>query len=96
MTVWLAGIIGGFGLICMISKRTLLGLLMGVHILTLGSTLIFVFAGVSSGERVNGSIFGLFIILAGVIQVVVGYALATRLFFLKKQIGIEELRALKR
>lgn len=95
MMMWVAGIIGGLGLVCMISRKTLLGLLIGVQILVLGSTMIFVLAGIAGGLRIQGYIFGLFITLGGVVQLVVGYALAIRLFFLKKRISMEELQALK-
>jgi NADH:ubiquinone oxidoreductase subunit K len=90
-----AGLIGGLGLICMISRKTLLGLLIGVQLLILGSTMMFVLAGVSSGMRIQGHLFGLFITLGGIAQLVVGYSLAIRLFFLKKTISMDELRALK-
>jgi NADH:ubiquinone oxidoreductase subunit K len=93
--MWVAGLIGSLGLVCIISRRTLLGLLIGIQILILGSTMMFVLAGISSGLRVQGYIFGLFITLGGVVQLVVGYALAIRLFFLKKRIAMEELQALK-
>ena len=90
-----AGVIGGLGLVCMISRRTVLGLLIGVQLLILGSTMIFVLAGISAGLHIQGHIFGFFITLGGVAQLVVGYALAVRLFFLKKSISMDELRALK-
>ena len=45
----LAGLIGGMGLVCIISRKTLLGLMIGIQLLVLGSTTIFVFAGISSG-----------------------------------------------
>lgn len=95
MMMFVAGLMGGLGLICMISRRTLLGLLIGVQLLIAGSTMMFVLAGISSGMRIQGYVFGLFIILGGVAQLVVGYALAIRLFFLKKKISLDELRALK-
>jgi len=90
-----AGVIGGLGLVCMISRRTVLGLLIGVQLLVLGSTMMFVLAGISTGLQIQGHIFGLFITLGGVAQLVVGYALAVRLFFLKKSISMDELQALK-
>jgi len=95
MMMWIAGLIGGLGLVCMISRKTMLGLLIGIQVLILGSTMMFVLAGISSGMRVQGYIFGLFITLGGMVQLVVGYALAIRLFFLKKRISMEELQALK-
>jgi NADH:ubiquinone oxidoreductase subunit K len=91
----MAGSIGGLGLVCMISRKTVLGLLIGIQLLILGSTMMFVLAGISAGMRVEGHIFGLFITLGGMAQLVVGYALAIRLFFLKKRISMDELRALK-
>ncbi len=95
MMMLVAGIIGGLGLICMISRKTLLGLLIGVQLMVLGSTMIFVLAGISSGLRIQGYIFGLFIILGGIAQIVLGFALAIRLFFLKKKISLNDLQALK-
>ena len=93
--MWVAGIVGGLGLACVISRNSLLGLLIGIQILVLGSTMMFVLAGISSGLRTQGYIFGLFITLGGIVQLAVGYALAIRLFFLKKRISMEELQALK-
>jgi NADH:ubiquinone oxidoreductase subunit K len=99
MLMWVAGIIGGLGLICLISRRTLLGTLIGVQLLVMGSTMVFVFAGLSgadtSSARVEGHIAGLFVALLGVAQLVAGYALAIRLFYLKNKIDIDELRSLK-
>lgn len=93
--MFIAGLIGGLGLVSMISKRTLLGLLIGIQLLVLGSTLIFVLAGEAADRAVHGYIFGIFITLGGIAQLAVGYSLAVRLFFLKKKIGLEELRTLK-
>ena len=90
-----AGLIGGLGLVCMISRKSLLGLLIGVQLLVLGSTMIFVMAGLNSGLRIQGHILGLFITLGGIAQLVVGYSLAIRMFFLKRKISLDELRALK-
>ena len=95
MMMLVAGIIGGLGLVCMISRRTLLGLMVGIQLLVLGSTMIFVLAGISSGARVEGHLFGLFIALGGVAQLAGGYALAIRLFYLKNRSKMDELRSLK-
>jgi NADH:ubiquinone oxidoreductase subunit K len=95
MMMLVAGLIGGLGLICMISRRTLLGMMVGIQLLVLGSTMMFVLAGILSGARVEGHLFGLFIALGGVAQLAGGYALAIRLFYLKKQVSMDELRVLK-
>ena len=91
----IAGLLGGLGIICILSRNTLLGLLIGVQLLVLGSTMIFVLAGISSGLKIEGYLFGMFISLGGVAQLVVGFALSIRLFFLKKRMTISELQALK-
>jgi NADH:ubiquinone oxidoreductase subunit K len=95
MMMLVAGVIGGFGLMCMISRRTLLGLMVGIQLLVLGSTMIFVLAGIASNARVQGHLFGLFIALGGVAQLAGGYALAIRLFYLKNRTKMDELRALR-
>lgn len=94
--MFIAGLIGGLGLISMISKRTILGLLIGIQLLILGSTMMFVTIGAASDQPMQGYIFGIFITLGGMAQLAVGYALAVRLFFLKKRISLQELRTLKR
>jgi NADH:ubiquinone oxidoreductase subunit K len=93
--MWVAGLMGGTGLACMIFRRSILGLLIGVQILVMGSTLMLVSAGVLSGQPHQGHIFGVFIILGGVTQVVAGYVLAIRLFYLKRNISMDEVRTLK-
>ncbi len=62
----------------------------------IGASMTFVLAGISSNSRVLGQIVGLFIILGGLAQLVGGYALTIRLFYLKRKIEIRELRSLKR
>ena len=93
--MWVAGLMGGLGLVCMISRKSLLGLLIGVQLLILGSTMMFVLSGILAGLRSQGTLFGFFIILGGMAQLVVGYSLTIRLFFLKKGISMNKLQALK-
>lgn len=95
MMMLVAGGIGALGLVCMIARRTLLGLMVGAQLLVLGSTMMFVLAGISSGQRVQGHLFGIFVALGGVAQLAGGYAIAIRLFYLKNRTRMDELRALK-
>jgi len=96
MMMLLAGVVGAMGLVCILSRRTMLGLMVGVQLLVLGATMMFVLAGIVSGARIEGHLFGLLITLGGVAQLVGGYALAIRLFYLKGRIRMSELRSLKK
>jgi NADH:ubiquinone oxidoreductase subunit K len=95
MIVWLAGLIGVLGLASILSRKTLLGTLVGIQTLILGCSMTFVLAGISGGERVQGTLFATFILLSGVAQLVAGYALVIRFFYLKKGTEMRELRSLK-
>ena len=63
--------LGALGIGCMLIKRSLLGLLVGVQLLTYGAGTAFVMAGAAAGMPVKGQLFGLFITLSGVAQLVV-------------------------
>ena len=81
----------------MISRRTLLGLMVGrAELLCLGSTMMFVLAGVSLGRAVQGHVFGLFIALGGVAQLAGGYAIAIRLFYQRQGYRMDQAEALKK
>jgi NADH:ubiquinone oxidoreductase subunit K len=94
--MWLSWLIGGVGLACLIWRKTLLGIMVGIQLLILGSTLVFVLAGISSGVRLEGHVVALFVVLGGVAQLVAGFALAVRLFYLRSKTEMSELRSLKR
>jgi len=87
--------LGILGLLCLMIKKTLLGVVIGVQLITFGSGAVFVLSGVLAGAHDDGHLFGVFILLNGVAQIVVCYALATRLYYQKKTIRIDELRSLK-
>lgn len=91
-------LLGALGLICILLRRTLLGVLIGIQLLVIGATTFFVLASITSESASvasQGHVFSVFIALGGVAQLVVGYALAVRLFYLKKRTGMDELRSLK-
>ena len=96
MIFLLSGVIGALGLVGLIWRRTLLGAFIGAQVLILGSSMAFVFAGILSGARVQGALFSLFIILSGVGQLAIGYALAVRFFYLNRTTKMTALRTLKR
>lgn len=95
MLMLVAGLLGGMGIACLIWRRTLLGMLVGVQLLSLGTTMMFVLAGIASGARLDGQIVAIFVALGTIAQIVAGYALAIRLFYLRNKIDLGELRSLK-
>ena len=96
MIMLIAGLVGGMGLVCMITRQSLLGMIIGIQLLILGSTMMFVFAGISAGGRVEGHVAGLLITLGGLAQLVGGYSLSVRMFYLKNRVDMDELRSLKK
>jgi len=89
-------IVGGMGLVSILLRRTLLGLMIGIQLLVLGATLTFVVVGISANARPSGHLFALFVVLSAVAQLVGGYALAIRRFYLKNNVLVDELRSLKK
>lgn len=95
--VWLlSGALGAIGIMGLIYKKTMLGLIVSIHVMLLGAAALFVLSGTESGMQIDGHSFGIFIVLGGAAQVVGGYALASRMFYLTSKTGVEDLRNLKR
>ena len=87
--------LGGLGLVSLLCRRSLMGALIGIYLSTLGSTVLLVWVGASSGHLVQGVVFGLFVLFCGIAQVAVGCTLALRLFYLRQDIEIDTLKRLK-
>jgi NADH:ubiquinone oxidoreductase subunit K len=94
--MWLSAALGGIGLMALLYKKTVLGLVVGMQLLTLGGTSLLVFAGASSGSSLEGHLFAFFIAVVGLAQMGAAYAVATRMFYLKGKTSLDELRSLKR
>jgi NADH:ubiquinone oxidoreductase subunit K len=104
MLMTVAGLIGAMGLVCVVMRRTLLGLLIGLQLMIMGATMMFVVAGIFAGSagaiqdgvvRASGHAGGVFIAVGGIAQLVAGFALAIRLFYLKNKIEMSDLKSLK-
>jgi len=90
-----AGALGALGLFSIMSRKTFLGVLVGIQILIMGATIAFVLAGILSHNQIDGPLFAFFIVLSGVIQLVAGYALMMRLYSLKSSVELKDLESLK-
>lgn len=96
MMMLVSAVLGGLGILCVVSRRTLLGVMIGLQLLLMGATTAFVTAGALSDDGVRGHLFGLFILLSGVALLVVGYALAIRFSLLKSgTVRMDRLEQLK-
>lgn len=87
--------VGALGVLCLAWRQTLLGVLIGLQLLSLGGGLFLVLSGVIAGVREDGQVAGLLIAIASLGQLVAGLAVATRLFYLKGRSEMKDLRALK-
>jgi NADH:ubiquinone oxidoreductase subunit K len=95
--VWLVpAALGAIGLVGLIYKKTILGLIVSIQVMVLGAAILFVLSGVTAGLPLEGHSFAVFIVFCGVLQSIGGYALATRMFYLRKRALVTELRELKR
>lgn len=85
----------GMGIFSLILRRTLLGVMVGAQLIILGSTMVFVVGGALSEGSGDSNVIGILIVLSGLAQLVAGGVLAIRLYYLRKQIYIKDLRLLK-
>lgn len=93
--ILVGALLGGIGLFAVLVRRTLLGVFLGLQMMTFGASVVLIAAGVATGLPVPGHIYGLFVSIAGVAQLVAGYGLCVRLFYLRKSVDLEEVGGLK-
>lgn len=95
--ILVSALMGAIGLTCILFRKTLLGIYVGLQLITIGATLLFVQAGAAAmGKAVaEAQVFGVFITLAGLGQLIAGYAIAVRLFYQRGRTHLDDVRALK-
>ena len=94
--ILVAAVLAGIGLACTIYRRTLLGLILGLQILVISVTLVFILAGAQAqATTLHGQIAGLVVMLTGLVLCVAGCALSVRLFYLRQRASLDDVRALK-
>jgi NADH:ubiquinone oxidoreductase subunit K len=95
--VWLvSGALGAIGLVGMLYKKTMLGIIVSIQMMVLGASVLFVATGSEAGTQTDGHSFAVFVIIGGLVQGIGGYALATRMFYLKNESTLSKIRELKR
>ncbi len=93
--IYLASWVVGMGIFSLVFRRTMLGVLVGLQLIMLGSSMIFVLGGFLSGQAPDSNVIGIFIVLSGLAQFVAGGVLAIRQYYLRRQIDVKDLRFLK-
>jgi NADH:ubiquinone oxidoreductase subunit K len=68
------------GILNLVGRKTILGCLMGIQFLFMGMSAAFVQIGIRTGEHLQATTMALAICMAGVIQLLIGWALAVVLF----------------
>lgn len=88
--------IAGFGLMSLLLRKTLLGLLLGIQLMGLASSLLFVVAGVQAGVPLAGGVFAWLVSMTQAGVWVAGFALVARFFLLRQSVEVEKAGELKR
>jgi|CryBogDrversion2_8_1035294.scaffolds.fasta_scaffold175816_1 NADH:ubiquinone oxidoreductase subunit K len=81
--IWLSAILGSLGIAGMVIGKSLLKILIGMQLLILGASVLLVYSGIVTQVPVQGHVFGFFIILGGIAQLVTGFTLSMRVFIFK-------------
>ncbi|MGE4107420.1 MAG: NADH-quinone oxidoreductase subunit K [Bacteriovoracia bacterium] len=87
--------LAAIGFFCLLLKRNLIGMAIGIVLLFYAAAACFSVGGVLAGLQSQGHVYGFFVIVAGCGQLLVVFSLATRLFYLKKNVNIETFRKLR-
>lgn len=87
--------LSGIGLFAVLSRPTLLGIILGFQMMTMGAGLVFVFSGSHAGELARGHVFASYLLVNGFVFFGSGLILTSRLFFLRKRAAVDEIRTLR-
>lgn len=91
MIITASAILGSLGIYCMVSKQSLLGIFIGFQLLIFGASLLLVSGAQESGVVLQGHSLALMLATSGICQLGVGFALAVRLFYLKRKPDVSQI-----
>ncbi|MBN21586.1 MAG: hypothetical protein CL678_09900 [Bdellovibrionaceae bacterium] len=77
------------GLIQLMSKKAMVGIGVGIHLVLFGLIVIFVRTSIYSEEPKSGLVFSLLLMVSTLIQMGVLYSVSSRLYYLKKSTQIK-------
>ncbi len=92
---FIAGWIAGVGVLSVLWRRTTLGVLVGFQLLFLATTLFWALFGKANGQLEKAQAYGVILVAASVLPVLLGLALSVRLFYLRKSNSVDEISTLR-
>ncbi len=85
----------GLGLFSILTRRAILGILIGLQTMFLGGGLLLAVSGASFGGPVRGQVMALFVGVASLATLVCGYGLLVRLFYQSKKSDMGQINNLR-
>jgi NADH:ubiquinone oxidoreductase subunit K len=93
--ILLSALLAALSLATVIMRKSILGTLVGIQLGIYGAVLLFVFGRGQAEKGSDAMLFAFFILLSGVVQWAVGFALAVRLFYFRRRVDLDEVRSLR-
>ena len=90
-----SALIAAAGILSMAVKRTIFGVLVGVHLLFVAFTALFSSISVFLGNGADTQVAAFLIMMTGLAVLVSGFALSLRLFVLSRRGGMDVIRNLR-
>ncbi len=84
------------GMLSILVRRTVIKVLVGVHLIFLAGSLAFLAAGAGKDFMLSAEVMALLCYIIGLAQLVVGLSFAVRLFYLRGNAGLQEVSRLRR
>jgi NADH:ubiquinone oxidoreductase subunit K len=84
------------GLASILIRRTVIKVLVGVHLIFLAGSLAFLAGGFGKSTMMSAELMALLCYIIGLAQILVGLSFAIRLFYLRGNAGLQEVSRLRR
>jgi NADH-quinone oxidoreductase subunit K len=84
------------GVICALSRKNAIGVLMGIELILNGAGLNFIGFSRFTGNQLDGQMFALFIIVIAAAEAAVALSIVLRIYHNRSTIEMDEFHSLKR
>ncbi len=83
------------GILAILSRKTLLGMIFGMQLISQSLISFSVFIGYARGQPLNGQMVAFFMLIISLSSIVASLSLAIRIFYLRKSIELSHLKGLR-